>query len=59
MRDRTRLNGLALEVFESLAFHDDLDRHLGENFDLAFKVQRLQEEVSRLRELVNKYESDD
>lgn len=59
MRDRTRLNGLALEVFESLDHHDDLNRYFGENFDLALKVQNLQEEISRLRELVSKYESDE
>lgn len=53
------LKDTALEVFQVLDYYDDLGNLFVNNVKLALKVQKMQDKIKHLEELVSKYESDD
>lgn len=54
-----KLTGVASDVFECLDYHDDQNEYVDKNFELAFKVQAMQDRIKHLEDLVSRYESDD
>ncbi len=53
------LTGVASDIFECLDYYDHSNEEVDMNFELAFKVQAMQDRIKHLEELVSRYESDD